>query len=115
VVWEAPEPRKRRQTGERSGLAVGAVALGVAAGAAAVVFDALYISVHLDDPSRYDAFALVPNVLLVPASAILLAIGGRALVAERRQKLIIVVLAVAWALAVWFAPEILAGPVQPVL
>jgi len=91
--------------------------LGLLAAAGALAFDALYVTRHSADPSRYDSFALLPTVLLVPLGAILLAIGGLALIrpaALERPWLRVVVLGaiLIWAVAACFGPSLLTDPVD---
>lgn len=104
-------------SGQRPIWALPVIVLGLLAAAGALAFDALYVIRHSEAPSRYDSFALLPTVLLVPLGAILLAIGGLALIrpaVQERPWLRVVVLGaiLVWAVAACFGPSLLTGPVQ---
>jgi peptidoglycan/LPS O-acetylase OafA/YrhL len=112
VPPETPDAQRRRR---RPRWPIAVVVLGLVLAAAAVYFDAFYVGRHLADPSRYDSFALLPTVVLIPASALALIIGGLGLVRRPWLRVAVVVLGLAWAVVACYAPAVISGPVQPVL
>jgi hypothetical protein len=107
--WGPPSPKASRR---RTIVGFAALVVGLLAAAAAMAFDALYIS---RGPSRYAGFTLLANIVLIPLAASLLVIGGALLARRRWAKLLIVCLVLAWAVVACYAPVWITGPVQPVL
>jgi hypothetical protein len=118
----AAQPAAKPRSAGRPNWALPVFVVGLLAAAAALFFDALFvIRQNSAGASRYDSFVLLYNTALVPLAAILLAIGGLALIRpamERRPWLRVVVLGAVllWAVAACFGPGLLGGRgVEPAL
>jgi hypothetical protein len=116
VGWDRVD---RSDPTRRPKWAIPVVLIGLLAAAAALWFDALFLSRHLSSPSRYDSFALLPVIALVPFGVICLLVGGlaavRPMVRERPWIRIAVVIAVlAWAVVSCFGPGVVTD-VQPAI
>jgi hypothetical protein len=116
-LWSAPG---RTTPDRRPRWAIPTFVLGLLVAGGAVFFDAMYLARHLSpNASRYDAFALLPTIVLVPLSAVLLGAGGLALIrpwAATRPwlKVVVVGAVLAWMVAGCFGPGVVTD-VQPVL
>lgn len=119
VCGRVSEPQIAPPPTRRPAWAAWALVLGLVAAAASLAIDVQYLAVHLSRHGRYDAFALVPNWILVPIASVLLLAGGlawvRPLVAARPRLRLAVWLAVlAYAGAACVGPNLLTD-VEPVL